>query len=59
MIHDPELLDLIQRLPRSAFDGQVFRTTGLKADPTAFSTNGGRWAPPDGTDGSCSILYTS
>ncbi|WP_269584425.1 RES family NAD+ phosphorylase [Roseibium sp. Sym1] len=59
MIYDPELIEHIQSLPCERFDGQVFRTTGLKSDPTAFSTNGGRWAPPDGNNGGCSILYTS
>lgn len=51
MIYDPELIEHIQSLPCERFDGQVFRTTGLKSDPTAFSTNGGRWAPPDGNNG--------
>ena len=59
MIHDRELIEQIQKLPRHAFDGHVFRTTGLDADPTAFSSSGGRWAPPDGANGSCTILYTS
>ena len=59
MIHDPKLIRLIQELPRRTFDGQVFRATGQNADPKAFSSNGGRWAPPDGAEGGCSILYTS
>ena len=59
MIHDPKLIQIIEKLPRRSFDGQVFRATGQNADPTAFSSNGGRWAPPDGAEGGCSILYTS
>ena len=59
MIHDPELIQMIQGLPRRSFDGQVFRATGRNADPKAFSSSGGRWAPPDGAEGGCSILYTS
>ena len=59
MIHDPELIQMIQELPRRTFDGQVFRATGRNADPKAFSSSGGRWAPPDGAEGGCSILYTS
>src|SRR5688572_9388169 len=53
MIHDPALLDYIAQLPVECFDGIVFRATGITADPTAPSTNGGRWAPPD-----VSVLYT-
>ncbi len=59
MIHEPEVIEQVQRLPCQKFDGLVFRATGTNADPTAFSTNGGRWAPADGADGGCSILYTS
>ena len=33
--------------------------TGKNADPTAFSTNGGRWAAPGIEDGGFAILYTS
>ena len=59
MIHDPELLEYLEQLERVRFDGEVFRTTGQNADPTAFSSNGGRWAPPNGEEGGCSTLYTS
>jgi glycerophosphoryl diester phosphodiesterase len=59
MIHDPELIDQIQKLPTTSFDDSVFRATGMNADPTAFSTNGGRWAAPEIEDGGFSILYTS
>lgn len=59
MIHDPELIDHIQRLPTVTFDDPVFRATGMNADPTAFSSTGGRWAAPEIEEGGFSILYTS
>lgn len=59
MIHDIELTDRLQQLPTISFDGPVYRATGLNSDPSIFSSRGGRWAPPDGSDGSFSILYTS
>ncbi len=59
MIHDPDLIDQIQKLPVTSFDNTVFRATGVNADPTAFSTNGGRWAAPEVEEGGFSILYTS
>ena len=59
MIHDPELIDQIEKLPTTRFDGAVFRATGMKADPTAFSASGGRWAAPEIEEGGFSILYTS
>lgn len=33
--------------------------TGLNADATAFSYNGGRWAPSEMQDGGFAVLYTS
>ena len=59
MIHDSDLLDAIAKFPQEEFDGSVYRVTGINADPTAFSYNGGRWAPPEAHEGGCSILYTS
>ena len=59
MIHDPALLDFLSSLPQDSFDGAVHRVTRKTADPTAFSYSGGRWAPPELNEGSCSILYTS
>lgn len=59
MIHDPELIEKIQKLPKIQFDGDVFRATGIKADPAAFSTSGGRWSISGDSDGGFSILYTS
>lgn len=59
MIHDQRLLDQLSGLATEKFDGEVFRATGISADPLAFSVNGGRWAPParDGAD--VPVLYTS
>jgi hypothetical protein len=59
MIHDQGLVDQLSALPTERFEGEVFRTTGISADPLAFSVNGGRWAPParDGAD--VPVLYTS
>jgi hypothetical protein len=59
MIHDQGLVDQLSELTTERFDGEVFRATGVSADPLAFSFNGGRWAPParDGVD--VPVLYTS
>lgn len=59
MIHDQRLVDQLSGLATEKFDGEVFRATGISADPLAFSVNGGRWAPParDGAD--VPVLYTS
>lgn len=59
MIHDPDLIDQIQKLPTQSFDDFTYRATGMNADPTAFSTTGGRWAAPEISEGGFSILYTS
>lgn len=58
MIHDQGLLDQLSGLATERFEGEVFRATGISADPLAFSANGGRWGPParDGVD--VPILYT-
>jgi hypothetical protein len=59
MIHDQGLLDQLSALAIERFDGEVFRATGVSADPLAFSFNGGRWSPP-ATDGvEVPVLYTS
>lgn len=55
MIHDPELLDRLDALPKLPFDGEVFRATRLSLDPLAGSYNGGRWMPRD----VAAVLYTS
>jgi hypothetical protein len=59
MIHDQGLVDQLSALAVERFDGEVFRATGVSANPLAFSFNGGRWAPPaqDGVD--VPVLYTS
>lgn len=59
MIHDLDLIDKISRLHKTTFDGCVFRVTGIGADPTAASTNGGRWAPPPNEEPSFPVLYCS
>lgn len=55
MIHDRELLDRLDGLPKVAFDGQVFRATRQNLDPLASSSSGGRWMP----NGGAGVLYTS
>ncbi|MGH7188192.1 MAG: RES family NAD+ phosphorylase [Candidatus Acidiferrales bacterium] len=59
MIHDQGLVDQLSALATERFEGDVFRATGVSADPLAFSVNGGRWAPSarDGAD--VPVLYTS
>ena len=59
MIHDPVLTDQLSALPTVRFDGEVFRVTGMSADPIAPSINGGRWAPRPNGDPGVSVLYTS
>lgn len=55
MIHDRELLDRLDGLPKEAFSGHAFRTTRQNLDPLVSSTSGGRWMP----NGAAAILYTS
>lgn len=55
MIHDPALLDTLDSLPTTTFDGVVFRATRKNLDPLATSRSGGRWMPPS----VASVLYTS
>lgn len=55
MIHDSELLDKLDELPRETFDGQVFRATRKHLDPLLTSRSGGRWMPAGGAG----VLYTS
>ena len=56
--HDPELLDRLASIGQRSFMGEVWRATRLNQDPTAFSYNGGRWAPPSSYQ-SVPVLYTS
>ena len=55
MIHDPDLLDQLDALPKQTFDGEVFRGTRQSLDPLASSYSGGRWMRRD----SAGVLYTS
>jgi hypothetical protein len=55
MIHDPDLLDQLDALPKEAFDGEAFRGTRQNLDPLASSFSGGRWMRRDGAG----VLYTS
>jgi RES domain len=50
-----KLIDFLESLPEVPFEGDVFRAVRSGRDPTAPSTNGGRW----GKQGRNSILYTS
>lgn len=55
MIHDPDLLDKLDALPKETFDGSVYRATRQNLDPLASSFSGGRWMRKDGAG----VLYTS
>jgi hypothetical protein len=55
VVHDPELLDRLDALPKEAFDGEVFRATRQNLDPLVGSYNGGRWMRP----AAAAVLYTS
>ena len=55
MIHDPDLLDRLEALPKESFCGEVFRGTRQSLDPLASSYSGGRWMRRDGVG----VLYTS
>jgi hypothetical protein len=59
MIHDQSLLDQLSALTVERFEDEVFRATGVSADPLAFSVNGGRWAPAAGDGIEVPVLYTS
>ena len=55
MIHDRELLERLEALPRETFAGEVFRATRQNLDPLASSYSGGRWMRRD----AAAVLYTS
>lgn len=55
MIHDPDLVYRLDRLPKDTFEGVVFRGTRQSLDPLASSYSGGRWMRHDGAG----VLYTS
>lgn len=56
---DPILYDVLERLPLINYAGEVFRVAPEGADPTAFSSGGGRWGFPGTHAAPTSILYTS
>lgn len=55
MIHDPDLMERLDALPKESFDGEAFRATRQSLDPLASSYSGGRWMRQDGAG----VLYTS
>jgi hypothetical protein len=55
VIHEPDLLDRLDALPKEAFEGDAFRATRLSLDPLAASYNAGRWMSRD----TAAVLYTS
>ena len=55
MIHDPDLIDRLDALPKETFDGDVFRGTRQSLDPLVSSYSGDRWMRRDGAG----VLYTS
>ena len=55
MIHDPDLLDRLDALPKVTYEGEIFRGTRQNLDPLASSYSGGRWMRRDGA----AVLYTS
>jgi RES domain len=59
MIHDQGLVDKLSALSVERYEGEVFRATGITAEPLASSVSGGRWVPraQDGLD--VPVLYTS
>lgn len=59
MIHDQGLVDQLSALPVERFEGEVFRATGITADPLASSISGGRWAPAAEDAVDVPVLYTS
>ncbi|MGD9656699.1 MAG: RES family NAD+ phosphorylase [Methylocystis sp.] len=59
MIHEQGLVDQLSVLSVERFEGEVFRTTSVSADPLAPSISGGRWAPSQDNASEVSVLYTS
>jgi len=59
MIHEQALLDHLCALSVERYAGEVFRATGMTADPLASSVNGGRWAPASREGAEVPVLYTS
>ena len=59
MIHDQGLVDQLSALSVERYEGEVFRATGITADPLASSVSGGRWAPTAEAGVDVPVLYTS
>ena len=55
MLHDSDLLDRLDALPKETFNGEVFRGTRQSLDPLAGSYSDGRWMRRD----AAAVLYTS
>jgi len=55
VVHDRELVERLDALPRETFSGEVFRATRVSLDPLASSYSGGRWMRRD----AAAVLYTS
>jgi RES domain len=55
LIHNPRLIEALEKFETRSFEGDVFRATRRSLDPTTASTSGGRWAKRDGDP----VLYTS
>jgi RES domain-containing protein len=53
-LRDDRLIDALDALPRSRFNGTVWRVVREGRDPTQCSASGGRW-----DDGTFDVLYTS
>jgi RES domain-containing protein len=54
MIHDPDILNLLESLQITAWRGTVFRHMFADFPPTRTNDNGARWNPPG-----VSAIYTS
>jgi RES domain-containing protein len=59
MLHDQDLLDRLSTLRFERIEAEVYRATPVNADPTAASTNGGRWSTPSDGDPGVAALYTA
>src|SRR5687767_14502597 len=53
-VRDRRLIDALDALPRTRFEGTVWRVAREGRDPLQCSASGGRW-----DDGSFDVLYTS
>jgi RES domain-containing protein len=54
MVHDPDILNLLESLQITAWRGTVFRHMFADFPPTRTNDNGARWNPPG-----VSAIYTS